>query len=179
MRTLPIFTATLISGCLLSTLFADDPEKKDPPEHFIAVREAEVVLKSATATSITLKFDPIPTPGTYNRNGTVTPGKPKTQPDQTLEFTSDCKIRMLHLPTLRDDKGNKIFRTPEELMKLKGNSGLPGYEADAGDLKPNQTLKISIVKPKKSIAGEAEKLYVKRIIIEKDLPAPVKNPDKK
>ena len=153
MRMLPLVaTATLLSSCLFTA-----PISADPPEHFIFVKDAEVVLKSASATSITIKSDPV-VPVNVSRTGVPTLGNPKAQPDQTLEFTSDCKVRLLKLPILRDDKGKQIFRTTEELDKLKGKSGLPGYEAEASDLKPNQTVRITIVK---KASGDANKLYVR------------------
>ena len=167
---------TLVAGCLLPVLLAADSEKKEPAEHYITVGEVEVVLKAASSTSITLQS---------NQNANISrllggaPAKGKNQPkDTVLDLTADCKVRLLHLPPVLDDKGNKVFRPPEEINKLKGNSGMPGYEADTKDLKANQVVKITVVKAKNGLATEASKLYVKRIIIEKDPPAP-KTADKK
>ena len=160
MRTLLAFSlATLVTSCLLAARVAADTEKKEPTEHYITVGEVEAVLKSATSTSITLQSNQART------------AKTKEAKDQPLELTSDCKVRLRHLPPLLDDKGKKTFRTPEELTKLKGTSNLPGYEAEISDLKPNQIVKITIVKSKPATATEAPKLFVKRIIIEKDIPA--------
>jgi len=179
MSALPrIAFGTLVAGCLLPALAAADNEQKEPPEHYVSVGEVEVVLKSATSTSVTLQSNQAALPASVARllgGGGAGKGKPK---DMVLDFTSDCKVRMLHLPPVFDKEGKKTVRSPDEINKLKGNSNLPGYEADPSDLKPNQVVKLTLVKPKNALAAEATKLYVKRVLIEKDPPVS-KTPDKK
>jgi hypothetical protein len=180
MRTLHRFAlGTLVAGCLLPALAAADNEQKEPPEHYVSVGEVEVVIKSATSTSITIQNNQVTLPPAVARLLGGGGGKGKNAPkDTTLDFTSDCKVRVMHLPPVYDKEGKKTVRSPEEINKLKGNSNLPGFEAEASDLKANQVVKVTLVKPKNALAAEATKLYVKRILIEKDAPAS-KTPDKK
>ena len=166
MRTPHRFALTAVAaGCLAAALVAAD---KDAPEHYVSVGEVEVVLKSATSTSITLQSNQPAMPAAVARLlGGGGGGKGKNAPkDTTIDFTSDCKVRVMHLPPVFDKDGKKTVRSTDELNKLKGNSGLPGY------------VKVTLVKPKNALAAEATKLYVKRILIEKDAPAS-KTPDKK
>jgi hypothetical protein len=171
--------AAFVAGCLAAPLAAADTEKKDSYEHYVSVGEVEVVLKSASSTGITIHTaGQAALPANVARLiGAPAKGKPGT--DVTIDFTSECKIRLLHLPPVFDKDGKKTVRTSDELNKLKGNSSLPGYEADATDLKANQLVKVTLVKAKNAIAGETTKFYAKRILIEKDAPAAAKTPDKK
>jgi hypothetical protein len=176
MQTLqPFVLATTMAGLLIPTIIAADNEKKDSTEHYVSVGEVEVVLKSASSTSSTLQTNQITALNSGRGRGGGTKVTPK---DQVIEFTSDLKVRVIHLPPVFDKDGKPTVRSPEELDKLNGNSTLPGYVAEVSDLKANQTVKISVVKPKNSAAADANKLYVKRIIIEKD-PAGSKTADKK
>jgi len=96
-------------------------------------------------------------------------------------LTSDANIRILHLPPLLDENGKKVPRTPEELQKLKGNSNLPGYQAEFSDLKPNQIVTVQLVKLRGAKGDDAKKLYVSRVIIngEPESHPNLKQPDKK
>ena len=59
------------------------------------------------------------------------------------------KVRTLNPPTKFDDKGNPKVYTKEELKELKGkDADLPGYEAKAEDLKVNDTVKVTLARPK-------------------------------
>jgi len=103
---------------------------------------------------------------------TLTTGGSRSMPrakgshqDYVFDLTSDAKIRIMHLPPLLDDNGKKVSRTPEELQKLKGNSALPGYQAEIGDVKPKQIVKVQLVKLRSAKGDDAKKLYVSRVII--------------
>jgi hypothetical protein len=68
-----------------------------------------------------------------------------------LTLNGDTKIRTLLLPVEYDDKGKLRKLTPKELKDLKGpDSRLPGYTADPDALKPNQQVKVYLVKAKHS-----------------------------
>src|SRR5579859_2110189 len=163
-----LFRFALVSvafGCLLPALVAGDGDKKKESSTghgFTPVGEIEVQLKAASSTSVTIQENQITLQGTGRR------ATPKAKPkDEVLEFTPDVKVRLMHLPL--DEKGKKITRTPEELEKLKGNSNLPGYEASVSDLKAGQTVKLFLATAKGAKGDEANKLYVRRIYIEKDV----------
>src|SRR5262245_19613585 len=103
---------TLVAGCLLLVLAAADNEQKEPPEHYLPAGEVEVVIKSATSTSVTLQSNQVPPAIARALGGAA--GKGKNAPkDTVLDFTSDCKVRMLHLPPVFDKEGKKTFRSPE------------------------------------------------------------------
>jgi hypothetical protein len=69
--------------------------------------------------------------------------------DYDLDAANDVKVRRQDPPVQYDDKGNVKKYTSKELSELKGDSKLPGYAADWTDLKVGQTIKISVVAPKK------------------------------
>src|SRR5713101_1384294 len=131
MQTLqPFVLATALAGLLIPAIMAADTEKKESTEHYVSVGEFEVVLKSVSSTSITIQTTQVSLTGGRNRGGVKS-----TPKDLVLDFTSDLKVRLLHLPPVYDKDGKQTVRSPEELNKLKGNSALPGYEAEVSDLK--------------------------------------------
>ncbi len=145
------------------TLRADDKDKKaDPPSSasLTSVGDMNGVLQSADSGAITLRLNQISLQGGGRGKGMKAK---ENHQDLKLEMTSDCKVRVQHLPTLTDEKGNKKARSPEELQKLKGNSTLPGYMAETSDLKPGQILQVHLVKTRG--AGADAKSFVSRILI--------------
>ncbi len=80
--------------------------------------------------------------------------------DFDLETTESVKVRRLELPMEFDDKGNPKQYTAEEKRKLKGEGAdarLPGYQATFEDVKMGQTVKLTLVRPKKPAARPADK----------------------
>lgn len=81
--------------------------------------------------------------------------------DIEVQATDDVVVRMAS-PKLRfNDKGDRVKKyTKAELKELKGDSKLPGYKAEFGDLQTEQIVRVTTVRKK----GEK---------------APVKTPPKK
>lgn len=95
---------------------------------------------------------------------TSSKGRPKeSKQDLTYELTSDVVVRLLKLPPLTDEKGQKATRSPEELRKLKGNSNLPGYVAELSDIQANSVVKLTLVRVKG--APKDARPFVSRIYI--------------
>ena len=69
--------------------------------------------------------------------------------DFDLDAAADVKVRRQDPPVQYDDKGNVKKYTTKELNDLKGDPKLPGYAADWTDLKVGQTVKVTVVTPKK------------------------------
>ena len=68
--------------------------------------------------------------------------------DFDLESGAEAEVRRQDPPVQYDDKGHVKKYTPKELQELKGDAKLPGYQADWTDLKPGQSVKVTLVKPK-------------------------------
>jgi hypothetical protein len=68
--------------------------------------------------------------------------------DFDLESGAEAEVRRQDPPVQYDDKGQVKKYTPKELQELKGDAKLPGYQADWTDLKPGQSVKVTLVKPK-------------------------------
>jgi hypothetical protein len=74
-----------------------------------------------------------------------------TAAHRDLEVTvdDDVKVRSLKVPPQFDDKGKPRKPTTEELKALKGpDRKLPGYTLDYADLKPGQTVRLSLSRRK-------------------------------
>jgi hypothetical protein len=56
-------------------------------------------------------------------------------------------VRRRHPPVMFDAKGKPRKPTAKELKELKGEGNLPGYMAEASDLKANQTVTLYLQKP--------------------------------
>jgi hypothetical protein len=164
------------------TLVAAD----SPAPSFVTVGEKQAVVKLAPFTGKNEKV--------AKRNNTITlteassanpspKGKAKVdkakKADTLYELTPDVVVRWQKLPELKDASGKIIKRTPEELQRLKGTAGLPGYEAGMKDLSPNQIVTVRLVRMRGSEGAAAEKLFVSRIIIQGESPAPPEDPKKK
>ncbi|MFL5340771.1 MAG: hypothetical protein ACJ8F7_11530 [Gemmataceae bacterium] len=165
-----LLTVSLL--CLPVAVRAGDDKKNDPPASYTTVGDVPGVIESADGSSVTLRQSQ------YSVQRSKTKGNQVKENHQDVKFelAPDCKIRMKHLPPLTDEKGNKKQRTPEELQKLKGNSNLPGYAAEASDLKAGQIVTLHLVKMK----GEKDaKPMVARIIIEGEAPAAPQSDNKK
>jgi hypothetical protein len=79
-------------------------------------------------------------------NGAYNPQTQTHHKDFNLETTADAKVRLQDPPPQFDDKGNPKKYTPQELKDLKGDSKLPGYQADWTDLKVGQTVKVTLTR---------------------------------
>jgi hypothetical protein len=69
--------------------------------------------------------------------------------DFDLDAINDVKVRRQDPPVQYDDKGNVKKYTSKELADLKGDPKQPGYAADWTDLKAGQTIKVTVMAPKK------------------------------
>jgi hypothetical protein len=74
-----------------------------------------------------------------------------------ISLPDEVKIRTMILPVEYDDKGKPRKLTSKELKELKGSdSSLPGYTADLESLKPDQELRVHLVKQKKRTSKDKE-----------------------
>jgi hypothetical protein len=156
---------------------AKKPESKPAPAaQYVSVGEASGVLaKAPNGSKLTFRVNQLQQ-GAAGRGR----GSPKLkESDLDLEMTADVVVRVLKLPPKRDEKGNKLPYTVEELAALKGKSNLRGYEAKTNDLKANQVVTVHLVRMKGHDGPDA-KLYVNRVYIESELPGPAeKKPEEK
>jgi hypothetical protein len=76
--------------------------------------------------------------------------------DFDLESTPDAKVRLQDPPVQYDEKGNVKKYTQQELKELKGDSKLPGYNADWDTLKAGQMIKVTL-SHKRDKAGDKNK----------------------
>jgi hypothetical protein len=79
-----------------------------------------------------------------------------------LQATDDLKVRILQPPVDFDEKGRPRRYTAKELKDLKGpDIQLPGYTGDFDNLKPGQTVQVSLARKKdalkKPVAKDKEK----------------------
>jgi hypothetical protein len=70
--------------------------------------------------------------------------------DLELEADDNTVVRTEVLADQFDDKGKLKKFTKEELKELKGDPKLPGYEAEFGDLKQGEMVKVVFAKPKEA-----------------------------
>ncbi len=64
-----------------------------------------------------------------------------------LPHADEIKIRTLNPPPAFDEKGRLKRYTPKELQELKGpDRRLPGYTAEAADLRPGQVVEVQLVR---------------------------------
>jgi len=81
------------------------------------------------------------------RQRTAANGKPQEHhQDYVMDFTTDATARIQHLPQKLDENGKKVYYTPDEHQKLKGNPILPGFKADLTDLKVGQLVEAHVVR---------------------------------
>ena len=62
-----------------------------------------------------------------------------------VNIAENATVRTLELPPVFDEKGNVIRRTAQEMKELRGDTRLPGYKGELGDLKADQMVRIVIV----------------------------------
>jgi hypothetical protein len=81
--------------------------------------------------------------------------------------TDDLKVRVTQLPEEFDDKGNIKEYTPEELKKLKGKEGLPGYPAKRDSIQNGQNVQVLLAhkKGKDGAKGAENKTYALVVVI--------------
>jgi len=179
----PCLGAIVTAVFALTFAFAADPVKPS----FVTVGDKQMVVKSPPFTGKNEKV--------AKRNNTITLGDINVSPsagvkgkggqgknapaDALYELTPDVVVRWQKLPELKDSNGKPIKRNFDEIQKLKGTAGLPGYEASLSDLAPNQVVTVRLARMKGSEGAAAEKLFVSRIIIQGELPAPKTEEPKK
>jgi hypothetical protein len=167
----------------------DKPDSKPPtPGEFVSVGEVKAQLARAPGEkggSITLRFDQvaITNAGTVGRlmdlyHGRTAPQFKESHIDKPFDLTSDVKVRRMRLPPKTDEKGKKLQYTEKELKELKGDTNMRGYNADLGDLKPGQSVRVHVVKAK-GATGDTPPLYVNRIYIEAEGTLATPDKDKK
>lgn len=71
------------------------------------------------------------------------------QREVELQAADDLKIRVLQPPPDFDEKGRPKRYTKKELDELRGpDKKLPGYQADFDSLKPEQIVRVTVVRKK-------------------------------
>jgi hypothetical protein len=179
LRSVPFGLAlTLLAFASPNALSADKNEKNDnkKPEvkapmagEYTSVGEITGILAKADSSSITLRVSGL---GLQKAGGRRSgPALKEVDHDYELQLTPDAKVRLMKLPPKTDEKGHKIGYTFDELVKLKGKSNLPGYEAETSDLKPGMILRLHLVKPRGEKDPQA-KPFVNRVYIEGEGPPP-------
>ena len=73
-----------------------------------------------------------------------------TQKNVDIQTIDDVVVRRARMKELYDQNGKVRQPTPEERAAAKGNTSLPGYEADVNELKAGQTLKLTLLKKKET-----------------------------
>src|SRR3954447_5449820 len=68
--------------------------------------------------------------------------------DVEVQAIHDVVVRMSYPKPDFDDKGRPKKYTKAELKELKGDSKLPGYKAEFGDVQTEQIVQITIVRKK-------------------------------
>lgn len=63
-----------------------------------------------------------------------------------VQIAENASVRLLEVPPVFDDKGNVVKRTPAEMKELRGDTRLPGYKGEMGDIKMDQMIRISIAR---------------------------------
>jgi hypothetical protein len=181
----------------------DDPKKDAPkdkpatpppaaeppaPTHYKTVGDIEGVLVKYDASdsggTVTIRIPQVALQGNGggyqalgSRYGMRGPKLQAKNKEFDLQVTADAKIRIQHLPPVKDENGRTRSRTPDELRELKGPPNLPGYTAQAGDLQPDQVVRLHLVMPPKDKAAPPpEKKPEKKDQNEKDKNAPADPP---
>lgn len=97
-------------------------------------------------TSSTLEAAPKPPVVRPHTQGHLT----ATQKNVDIQAVDDVVVRRSRMKELYDENGKVRQPTAEERAAAKGNSNLPGYEADVNELKAGQTLKLTLLKKKET-----------------------------
>lgn len=74
-----------------------------------------------------------------------------------LSAADNMRVRNANPPPNFDSKGRPKRYTNKELRELRGTEKLPGFPADFGDLKAEQTVKVTLMKKKGSTRARAKK----------------------
>jgi hypothetical protein len=145
----PIFRTLALAACLtllVSSLPAQDKDKSKS--------ETKLDLSRLATISGTLE-----NPG--NEKGHLALSVPYYEPQRRgkpvlkhrnvdLTPAEDMIVRTSFVPVEFDEKGKPRKRTQKELKELKGDSKLPGYQADASALKRGQQVTCYLEIKKKS-----------------------------
>lgn len=175
------FAILLVGTC---TLPAQDKGKKaGGPQNPPTAEETEVLRRAGEAVAQVLRvgtnrYIAVRIPYT-KPDGKDKKGRPKfttASKNVDLELAEDLQVRMLQPKIKFDDKGKPIPYTKDELTELKGSDPkLPGYTADATDLREGQTVRLYFKQATKSSEGSPTsepKLQVGLILVVVDGLAP-------
>lgn len=164
-------------GAMLPALAAEDKKNapaavSNPPAHVAELTTLGTVTGTVAKVdggSITIR---VPTLTSGTSKGSRYAGKGAnlsvTNKDETATLATDVKVRLRKLPRETDANGKTILRSPDEVMKLKGTEGLPGYEADLKDVKPNMTVMLRLAKPKGAKGDSVTQPYATLVVIENE-----------
>ncbi|MCS6851118.1 MAG: hypothetical protein NZ700_08130 [Gemmataceae bacterium] len=132
----------LVLGFAWPILAADPPTKTPPREKLVPAGELTGKLTKIEGHFLTLQVTTL--------QPSLNPRSAPRQVMQTieLEMVEDVKVRLLNPPPAFDDKGQVKKYTAKELAELKGpDKRLPGFTGAVADLRPNQTVSVSLVRP--------------------------------
>jgi hypothetical protein len=76
--------------------------------------------------------------------------------DVEVQAIDDVVVRLSYPKPDFDDKGRPKKFTKAELKELKGDSKLPGYKAEFGDVQTDQIVQITVVRKKGAPASKAK-----------------------
>lgn len=155
------FGILLLATC---TLPAQDKGKKAAgPQNLPTPEQTSILRQAGQVDALLLRV------GGTNRFLTVNVPYPRSGPPDKkgrsrmttawqkldLELTEEPQVRFLQPRIKFDDKGKPIPYTKEELAELRGSDPkVPGYAADASDLREGQTLRLFFTRPKTTSEGE-------------------------
>jgi hypothetical protein len=91
------------------------------------------------------------------RSGKTITARPK-HVNVDLETVDEPHVRLEKAPVTVDANGKNRRMNAKELQAFKDRSGLPGYKGDITDLKPNQTVRVQLGKPRTAKADEKGKI---------------------
>lgn len=74
-----------------------------------------------------------------------------------LKAADEIRVRVANPPPNFDNKGRPKAYTKKELKELRGTEKLPGFPADFGDLKTEQTVQVKLLKKKISSRARTKK----------------------
>jgi hypothetical protein len=147
--TLRLLTLAVALGILLPNIAAQEKDKaktdaKDNPTKLPKYGPVKLVNPGSEKGNIVIS---VPEPY-LERSGNrfVTKYRPK---NVDLAPADEMIVRRTHPPVMFDDKGKPRKPTQKELKELKGSGNLPGYMAEASDLKANQIVTVYVQMNKK------------------------------
>jgi hypothetical protein len=89
-----------------------------------------------------------------------------------LHAVEDMKVRTASPPVELGDNGKPKRYTAKELKALRGNSKLPGYQADFDSLRANQVVRVYLAGPKPQLRKKKPRKKGEADAADDDLPKP-------